>query len=102
MVGQGRDPADVTKKYMWEEKVELQWRIQGHEERKELCKRVSWDKRNPGKAVKMKMVCSSNTLAIFYQTTWCHILEDHIIHCYSWYIEYVLRDAPVFYPWYRI
>jgi hypothetical protein len=94
MVGQGWNSADMAKKCMWEEKVELWWRMQGHKERKELCKQVSWIKNNPEKAGKMKQCVGK-----FYQTTWRHILEDHVIHCYSWYI---LKDAPFFYLWYGI
>jgi hypothetical protein len=42
MVGKGTDPASVSKKCMWKEKIELHWRIHGHKERAEFCKQVSW------------------------------------------------------------
>jgi len=83
---------------MWKEKVELHWRIQGHKEWTKHCKQVIWGLKNPKKTGKMKAVCFSNTLANFYQTIWCHTLEDCIIHCYSWYVDYVLEDAPIFLP----
>jgi hypothetical protein len=65
MVGQGRNSADVAKRYMWEEKVELWWRMQGHKERTELCRQVCWIKNNPEKSWENEAVCSSNTLANF-------------------------------------
>jgi hypothetical protein len=63
--GTRKGPSWCTKKYMWKEKVELNWRIQGYKEGTKHCKQVIWGQNNPGKTGKMKMVCSSNTLANF-------------------------------------